>query len=148
MVRALPLLGDAPFLHINSDTIWIEGVQPNLDRLAQAFDAAAMDALLLLAPSAGSIGYDGRGDFTMAPDGRLERRGEAQVAPFVYVGAALLSPALFRGAPDGEFALTELFDRAAAEGRLHGLRLDGIWMHVGTPEAVAAAEAAIRASTA
>jgi len=147
VVKALPLLGTAPFLHINSDTIWIDGAQPNLERLVQAFDPAAMDALLLLAPTAGSIGYDGRGDFTMTPDGQLARRREAQVAPFVYAGAALLSPALFRDAPAGAFALTTLFDRAAESGRLHGLRLDGVWMHVGTPEAVAAAEAAIKAST-
>ena len=50
VVKALPLLGDAPFFHINSDTIWIDGVKPNLTRLAEAFDPAAMDALLLLAP--------------------------------------------------------------------------------------------------
>ena len=147
VVKALPLIGDAPFFHINSDTIWIDSVQPNLTRLAAHFDAATMDGLLLLAPGAGSIGYAGRGDFTMAPDGRLQARPERDVAPFVYAGAAILSPAMFKGAPQGEFSLTTLFDRAAAAGRLHGLRLDGLWMHVGTPEAIAEAEAAIRKST-
>ena len=146
VVKALPELGEAPFFHINSDTIWIDGVKPNLARLAEAFDPAAMDALLLLAPTTGSIGYDGRGDFTITPDGRLARRGEREVAPFVYAGAAILSPALFAQAPQGEFPLTALFDRAAEQGRLHGLRLEGLWMHVGTPEAIAAAEAAIEAS--
>jgi MurNAc alpha-1-phosphate uridylyltransferase len=146
VVKALGDLGTAPFFHINSDTIWIDGVTPNLTRLAQAFDPATMDALLLLAPTTGSIGYDGRGDFAMAPDGRLTRRGERDVAPFVYAGAAVLSPALFKAAPRGEFSLTDLFDRAAGAGRLHGLRLEGLWMHVGTPEAVAEAEAAISKS--
>ena len=47
----------------------------------------------------------------------------------------------------GEFALTDLFERAAEQGRLHGLRLEGLWMHVGTPGAITAAEIAIRAST-
>jgi MurNAc alpha-1-phosphate uridylyltransferase len=148
VARALPQLGEAPFFHLNADTLWIDGVRPNLERLADSFDAATMDALLLLAPSAGSIGYAGRGDFTMTPDGRLRKRSEREVAPFVYAGAAILSPALFAGAPDGEFALTVLFDRAAAAGRLHGLRLEGLWMHVGTPEAVLLAEAAIAASAA
>ena len=106
-----------------------------------------MDALLLLAPTTGSIGYAGRGDFAMAPDGRLRRRGEQEVAPFVFAGAAILSPTLFIGAPSGEFSLTALFDRAAEAGRLHGLRLEGLWMHIGTPEVIAAAEAAIRTST-
>ncbi len=146
VARALPQLGHAPFFHINSDTIWIDGVQPNLARLAETFEPDTMDALLLLAPTAGSIGYAGRGDFAMAPDGRLNKRAEQEVAPFVYAGAAILSPALFNGAPTGDFSLTALFDRAAEAGRLHGLRLEGLWMHVGTPEAVAAAEKAIRAS--
>jgi MurNAc alpha-1-phosphate uridylyltransferase len=146
VVKALPQLGGAPFFHVNSDTTWIEGVTPNLTRLATAFDPATMDALLLLAPTAGSIGYAGCGDFAMAPDARLRRRAEREIAPFVFAGAAILSPALFEGAPQGEFSLTALFDRAAAAGRLHGLRLEGLWMHVGTPEAVVEAEAAIRKS--
>jgi MurNAc alpha-1-phosphate uridylyltransferase len=148
VVKALPLIGDAPFFHINSDTIWIDSVRPNLGCLAAAFDSAAMDALLLLAPTATSIGYSGRGDFTMAPDGRLMRRGEREVAPFVYAGAAIFAPALFASAPTGAFSLTKLFDSAGEAGRLFGLRLEGVWMHVGTPEAVAAAEAAILESVA
>jgi MurNAc alpha-1-phosphate uridylyltransferase len=148
VVKALPQLGDAPFFHLNADTIWIDGAKPNLGRLAESFDPAAMDALLLLAPTANSIGYAGRGDFSITGNGRLQRRAEGEVAPFVFAGAAILSPALFADAPPGEFSLTLLFDRAAAAGRLAGLRLEGTWMHVGTPEAIAAAEAAIKASTA
>ena len=147
VVKALPELGDAPFFHINSDTIWIDGVKPNLARLAEAFDAARMDAALLLAPTASSIGYAGRGDFAFAADGRLRRRAEREVAPFVFAGAAILAPALFKDAPKGEFPLPDLFDRAAEQGRLFGLRLEGLWMHVGTPDAIALAENAIRIST-
>src|SRR3954469_6224489 len=65
VVKALSLLGDAPFFHVNSDTIWIEGVMPNFSRLAAQFDPAEMDAVLLLAATANSIGYEGRGDFAM-----------------------------------------------------------------------------------
>ncbi len=148
VVKALPQLGGAPFYHVNSDTLWVDGVKPNLLRLAAAFDPASMDALLLLAATSTSVGYSGRGDFSMAPDGRLRRRGEREVVPFVYGGVAILSPTLFENAPTGAFPLTLLFDRAAAAGRLHGLRLEGVWMHVGTPEAIAAAEAAIVASAA
>ena len=147
VAKALPTLGPAPFFHINSDSIWIDGVTPNLARLAETFDPAAMDALLLLAPSADSIGYAGRGDFVMTPDRLLRRRAEREVAPFVYAGAAILRPELFAGAPRGPFSLTRLFDRAAEAGRLQGLRLEGVWMHVGTPDAIAKAEAAIAAST-
>ena len=148
VVKALPRLGSAPFFLVNSDTLWIDDVKSNLERLADAFRPDQMDALLLLAPTATSVGYTDRGDFTMAPDGRLRRRPEREVVPFVYAGIAILSPTLFRDAPAGAFALTQLFDRAIERERLYGLRLDGVWMHVGTPEAVAAAEAAILASAA
>jgi MurNAc alpha-1-phosphate uridylyltransferase len=146
IAKALPQLGATPFFLVNSDTLWLDGLKPNFARLAESFEAGAMDALLLLAPSVGSLGYQGRGDYTMRDDGRLRRRGESEVAPFIYAGAAILAPALFAGAPQGAFGLTSLFDRAAEAGRLFGLRLDGLWMHVGTPEAVAAAEAALAAT--
>jgi N-acetyl-alpha-D-muramate 1-phosphate uridylyltransferase len=148
VVNALPKLGEGAFFHVNSDTIWIDGVVPNLDRLAQAFDPARMHGLLLLAPAATSVGYSGRGDFTMTADGLLARRGERDIAPFVYAGAAIFMPAFFAGVPGGPSAMSPLFDRAIAADRLYGLRLDGVWMHVGTPEAVKAAEDAIVASVA
>jgi MurNAc alpha-1-phosphate uridylyltransferase len=147
LAKALPKLGPSPFFHVNSDTLWIDGVTPNLARLAAAFDPARMDALLLLAPVASSIGYSGRGDFAMDADGRLRKRLEGEVLPFVFAGVALLSPSLLKDAPAGAFPLTQSFDRAAAAGRLAGLRLEGVWMHVGTPEAIAAAEVAISESS-
>lgn len=148
VVKALPLLGDAPFFHINSDTLWIDGVRPNLSRLAEAFDPERMDILLLLAPTTASIGYSGSGDYAMMPDGALRRRKENQVVPFVYAGAAIMTPSIFQGAPAGEFSLTKIFDAANERERLFGLRLDGTWMHVGTPDAIAAAEHAYLASVA
>ena len=148
VVKALPLLGSAPFFHVNSDTMWIDGVRSNLARLAETFDPARMDILLLMAPTASSIGYSGRGDYAMLPDGALRKRRENQVVPFVYAGAAIISPAIFADAPAGEFSLTRMFDRANEQERLFGLRLDGTWMHVGTPDAVAAAEEAFLESVA
>ncbi len=148
VVKALPLLGPAPFFHVNADTMWIDGVRPNLARLAEAFDPARMDILLLMAPTTSSIGYDGSGDYAMLADGALRKRREHQVVPFVYAGAAILSPSLFADAPKGEFSLTGLFDSANEQERLFGLRLDGVWMHVGTPDAVQAAEEAFLESVA
>jgi len=142
VVKALPLLGNAPFFHVNADTMWIDGVRSNLSRLAEAFDPARMDILLLMAPTTNSIGYSGRGDYSMLPNGALRKRRELQVVPFVYAGAAIMSPSLFADAPKGEFSLTRMFDRANEQERLFGLRLDGLWMHVGTPDAVQAAEEA------
>jgi len=148
VVKALPLLGHAPFFHVNADTMWIDGVRPNLARLAEAFDPERMDILLLMAPTTSSIGYSGRGDYGMLADGALRKRREHQVVPFVYAGAAIMSPSIFADAPAGEFSLTKLFDRANEQERLFGLRLDGVWMHVGTPDAVQAAEEAFLESVA
>jgi MurNAc alpha-1-phosphate uridylyltransferase len=146
VVKALPSLGPAPFFHVNSDTLWIDGVQPNLGRLADAFDPARMDILLLMAPTASSIGYGGRGDYAMLSDGALRKRREHQIVPFVYAGAAIFSPSIFAGAPSGDFSLTKMFDTANDQERLFGLRLDGVWMHVGSPDAVHAAEDAFMES--
>jgi len=138
--KALPLLGNGPFFIHNSDSVWSEGVTPALPHMLRLWDHQRMDCLLLLAPLSTSIGYAGRGDFDMAPDGRLTRRRERQVVPFAFAGVSLCTAALFDDAPDGPFSLNLLWDRVLAEGRLYGMRLDGQWMHVGTPEALAEAE--------
>src|ERR1700759_2120191 len=148
VVKALPLLGGAPFFHVNSATMWIDGVRSNLLRLAETFDPARMDILLLMAPTASSIGYGGRGDYAMLPDGALRVRREPQVVPFVYAGAAIMSPSIFADAPKGEFSLTKMFDAANEQERLFGLRLDGGWVSCGTPDAVGAAEEAFLESVA
>lgn len=144
--RALPLIGDEPFMTFNSDSLWIEGPQPNLRRLIEAWDPVRMDILLLLALGATSVGYEGKGDFTMEADGRLSRRAERQVAPFVYAGVAIVKPELLRDTPDGPFSANLLYDRAIEAGRLYGLRLDGQWLHVGEPQSIAAAEESLAAS--
>ena len=144
--KALPELGPDPFFVINADTIWIEGIRPNLAALAEGFDPDTMDIALLVAPIATSIGYDGHGDFLMDGEGRLTPRPERILAPFVYAGAAVVAPRIFAETPQGPFSLSRLFRQAAEAGRLHGERMEGVWMHVGTPEAVALAEEAIERS--
>jgi MurNAc alpha-1-phosphate uridylyltransferase len=62
------------------------------------------------------------------------------VVAFVYAGAAILHPRLFASAPRGAFSLNLLLDAAVENGRLFGVRMDGIWLHVGTPEAIREAE--------
>jgi MurNAc alpha-1-phosphate uridylyltransferase len=140
--KALPLLGRGPFFIHNADSVWSEGASPALSRMLKKWNPAAMDCLLLLAPAATSIGYAARGDFSMSPDGRLARRGPNEVVPFAFTGVSLCDERLFKDAPEGRFSLNLLWDRSLAKGRLYGIRLDGCWMHVGTPDALAEAEAA------
>ncbi|MHB2167268.1 nucleotidyltransferase family protein [Alsobacter sp. R-9] len=140
--KALPLLGTKPFFVLNSDSFWIDGPRPNLVRMREAFDPERMDLLMLVAAASTASGYEGIGDYLMDPAGRLTRRAERQVVPFVYAGVIIIKPELFADTPD-VFSLNLLFDRAQAAGRLYGLRLDGQWLHVGTPDAIALAEAKI-----
>jgi MurNAc alpha-1-phosphate uridylyltransferase len=137
--KALPLLGHGPFFIHNADSAWSEGATPALPRMLRLWNPAAMDCLLLLAPAATIIGYAAKGDFSMAPDGRLARRGD-EVVPFAFAGVSLCDERLFKDAPEGKFSLNLLWDRALAKGKLYGMRLDGRWMHVGTPDALAEAE--------
>ena len=148
IAKALPLLGPDAFYLLNSDSFWIEGARPNLDWLAAAWDDTAMDGLLLVAPTVRAVGYAGRGDFRLDPAGRLTRRAEREVAPFAYAGAAILHPRLFADCPTGAFSLNRLFDAAIEAGRLHGVRMDGLWLHVGTPDAIGWAEMTIADSAA
>jgi len=140
--KALPLLGSAPFFSLNADTIWMDGPASNLARMAATFDPGTMDVLLLVAPTTTTIGWGNRGDFAMDQEGRLRWPKPGEVTPFAYCGVAILSAALFADTPD-EFSLLVLFRRAAETRRLFGLRLDGVFMHVGTPQAVKEAEEAI-----
>ena len=141
--KALPLLGPNPFFVLNSDSFWTEGAEPALSRMTNCF-SDEMDCLLLLSTLPASLGYEGRGDFTMDAQGRLSRRQGPHVAPFVFAGAYLVRPCLFEDAPEGAFSMNLLWDKALAKGRLFGIRHDGRWLHVGTPQAIAPAEAALK----
>jgi MurNAc alpha-1-phosphate uridylyltransferase len=146
--KVLPLLHGKPFYLCNTDAFWIEGPVSNLHRLAEAWDPERMDALLLLANVTTSIGVDWTGDFHMDAHGHLTRRAEGEVAPFVYSGVGIIKPELFEAETRDVFRLAPLFFEAAERKRLSGLRLDGTWLHVGTPAAIAEAEKAILRSTA
>lgn len=145
--KALPLLGPEPFFLCNTDAFWVGGARDNLAALAERWAPDKMDILLLVAAAASSIGVDWPGDFTMDPDARLERRKEREVAPFVYTGVGIIKPELFAGQHADVFRLAPFFFQAAEKGRLYGQRLDGLWLHVGTPEAIADAERGIARST-
>ncbi len=141
--NALPLLGENPFFLLNADSFWMEGAVANLDILANAWSENHMDILLLLSPTGQAIGFDGRGDFFVNDGNTLSRRGERPSAPYAYVGAGIISPAIFANTPDEPFSLNLLFDNAIRKNRLCGVQMDGLWLHVGTPEAIDLAEQAI-----
>ncbi len=140
---ALDRFGTEPFYVVNSDVAWLDGPRRALSRLAAFWDDATMDALLLVNPSARSDDYDGPGDFFLTPHGRLRRRKEGQIAPFVFTGVQILHPRLFADTKVERFSLNRLYDRAEAAGRLHGLVHDGLWYHIGTPAGLAVAQRAL-----
>ena len=144
--KVLGEIGADPFFICNTDAFWLEGPHSNIAALAARWDPERMDVLLLVAAAATSVGVDWPGDFTMLSDGQLVRREERGVAPFVYAGIGIIKPELFADCPDGPVRLAPYFFAAAERGRLYGQRLDGIWLHVGTPEAIGEAEETIKRS--
>lgn len=142
IVKALPLLGAAPFFSANADSFWIDGAEPALARMGAHYDAETMDALLLLVPRARCSGYQGPGDFDLDAESGELIRGETR--PYVFTGLHLFHPRLFAGRAVAPFSLRELYRAAERpDGRLarfHGLVHDGDWVHVGTPAELAAAE--------
>jgi MurNAc alpha-1-phosphate uridylyltransferase len=143
MVKALPLIASDPFLAVNSDNFWTDGDGDSLKKLAGAWDASSMDALLLLVPTERATNHQGRGDFNLEPGGRVHRRPQAAPFDYLFTGIQIISKRLLRDAPDGAFSTNILWDRAIAEGRLFGAVHDGRWFDVGTPAALTATEAAI-----
>jgi MurNAc alpha-1-phosphate uridylyltransferase len=140
LVQALPRLGDAPFFSANSDAFWLDTDETALSRLAQAFDAERMDALLLLVPSARAVGYSGAGDFEIDALGRLMRGGRSAI----FTGLQILHPRLFAGREVTPFSLREIYAKAeGTDGRLarmYALMHHGDWVHVGAPHELEAAE--------
>lgn len=143
IAHAMPLLGERPFYVINGDVLWFDRMGNALHALAARFSRARMDALLLLQPTVGAIGYGGVGDFLMGADGRLSRRPEREVAPFIHTGVQILRAELFKDCPKAPFSLNHIYDRAAALERLFGLRHEGEWMELNRPDGLAAAERAL-----
>lgn len=144
LVKALPHIQGEPFFCINSDAIWTDDHVDALSRLAQSWDADRMDGLLLLVPRERAFSHRGTGDFSIDTDGRLVRRGAAPTAPFVHTGVQLLSRAFLDGAPQGAFSTNILWDRAIAKGRLFALEHQGDWFDIGSPQAIAPTEEALR----
>lgn len=138
---ARSLLGEDPILVANIDTIWTEGAVPAIEKLIAAWDASDMDDVLLLAPTLECLGFEGPGDFYRDPSGRLEHRREREKAPFAYAGVHLMDPRLIEDWPNEAHGIFGHWMKMAAAGRLHGVVMDGLWMHVGDPVARAAAEA-------
>ncbi|MBA3812635.1 MAG: nucleotidyltransferase family protein [Caulobacteraceae bacterium] len=143
--QARSLLGDAPILVANVDSVWTEGGAAALSRLIEAFDPARMDDLLLLVPVEKSLGFDGPGDFFIARDGALAHRGGADRAPLAYMGVHMLDPHIIDAWPAGRHGVFPHWMAMAERGRLHGVVADAVWMHVGDPAARDAADARLAA---
>jgi N-acetyl-alpha-D-muramate 1-phosphate uridylyltransferase len=144
-LRDKNLLPDSPFYIVNGDTYWVDGPSDTLRRLAAAFDPEKMDVMLLLARAAGALAETGRGDFLWPRDGALQRRGERDIAPYLFAGVQIASPALFAAAPPGPFSVNFLWDQAMEAGRLSAIVHDGVWFHLSTPADLASADAALAA---
>jgi len=127
--RALPLLGDEPFLVVNGD-IWTDYPFAGLCR-----PLAGLAHLVLVDNPA----HHPAGDFRLLEDGRITDAADG-LDRLTYSGIAVLAPALFAGCRPGAFKLAPLLRRAMADGRVGGERFAGRWVDVGTHERLAEVE--------
>jgi MurNAc alpha-1-phosphate uridylyltransferase len=137
--KMIKFFGDEPFYALNADVVWTDGKTPALKALAGKWDDNKMDVLLLLHPSDDIPAYAGKGDYYLAEgsDKPVFAKNSGKEANYIFAGPRIVHPRLFKGAPEGAFSFLELFHKAEKAGRLYGLRHDGDWHHVGTPEALA-----------
>jgi MurNAc alpha-1-phosphate uridylyltransferase len=144
LVQARELIGDQPFLCVNSDNLWVDGPMDAIRQLAVQWDDARMDALLLMIPLARANGHRGQGDFRLDPHGRIvERRKPGRVAPFVFTGIQILSPRVIRDWPEGPFSTNLFWNRAIEAGRAWGVVHQGLWFDVGSPQSIGETEAVL-----
>ena len=142
--NALPLLGDGPVWVANIDSVWIENGAPALDAVAAAWDPETMDVCLLLAPTSGSLGFHDSGDVFLSEDGLVRFKNPGEAAPLVYVGVHICNPAITTEGPEGPFSLLPIWKGLVANGRVHGVAPEGLWMHVGDPGARDLAQARLK----
>lgn len=134
--HAADKLGRDPIYVANIDSLWIEGATPALETLKAAWDPAAMDILLLLVKRGQGIGFEGPQGFFRDEAGRLSHSTAAEPpTPYANMGIAILKPQLLDDQPAGPFSIIPIWHRLQAQGRLHGVPMDGFWMHVGDPAA-------------
>ncbi len=145
---ALDLLGPGPFYVVNADTFWLDGPSPALGRLAAAWNPDDPAPVLLVHRCFQVHSDTGDGDFAMDPWGRLRRRGEREIVPYLYAGLQVLDAAIVAAAAQlagPRFGMNALWREALEAGRLHGVVHDGLWFHMDLPADLAEAEHNLRA---
>ncbi len=143
LVKAKPLIPDDPFFCVNADNWWTDGAENALLRMARAWDAGAMDVLMLVVPFERAGNTQGTGDFDLDSEGRLSRDGPRRQRGYVWTGIQLFAKQIIADPPADVFSTNVFWDRAIAAGRCFGLVHDGLWFDVGYPEAIALTEAAL-----
>jgi MurNAc alpha-1-phosphate uridylyltransferase len=142
------LLGEGPFFVANSDSVWLDGPIPTLRRMhAVLEDASAgpVHGVILVHRTFQVHGDIGDGDFFVDKMGLPRRRLEREIAPYIYAGITLATPALFDPPLTGRFSMNTVWDRAIAAGTLRALVHDGLWFHLSRPDDLEEAEHALAA---
>ncbi len=144
IAKALPLLGVAPFLAMNSDAIFPPTAVHPVQRLVEAW-SDTLDFVMLLVPKTHALGWEGRGDFVMNEAGEIRRPHEGEDAPYIFTGVEIIHPRVFEGCPSGAFSLSHFWkQRMRADGfydRIRAVVHTGEWLNVGDLAGLKVAEA-------
>jgi MurNAc alpha-1-phosphate uridylyltransferase len=132
--KALPWLGENPFVVVNSDAVWKEAEHPLLRPLMAAFNAKKHDALMAVVPTEATAGFRAEGgDYALdKKTHRLKKPRDRKRADVVYTGIHVTHPAFIAFEPQEKFSLVKPWGEAEAEGRLHGHLYKGAWVDMGT----------------
>jgi MurNAc alpha-1-phosphate uridylyltransferase len=143
LIQALPLIAGDPFFCVNADN-WFVGTGRNaLLRMAEAWNPAVMDVLMLVVPFEHAGNTQGQGDFDLDPAGHLSRDGPKRARPYVWTGIQMLAKHVVTDPPAEVFSTNLFWDRAIARRRCHGLVHEGQWFDVGYPEAIGLTEGVV-----
>ncbi len=121
IIKALPLLGEKPFLVINSDIIY--------DYPLKTLRYRPIDRAHLVLVENPEFHPDG--DFSLATDNRLSTGKENR---HTFSGIGVYHPKLFENCAEGKLKLGPILKAAADNGQVSGERFRGLWMDIGTPE--------------
>ena len=133
-----------PFFVVNSDSVWLDGPLPTLDRLRRAL-LPELDAVILVHRMFQVHAEIGFGDFFLDGWGVPRRRREREIAPYVYAGITLARPSLFAGFSRDAVSMNAVWDRAIAARKLVAVVHDGLWFHLTRPDDLDEAEYALAA---
>lgn len=141
IIKAIDNFENKPFISYNGDVILVDKNNESLNSLINQFNPKTMDMLLLLQPTNKSIGYNGKGDFSIDTNNQISKE---QINNYVFTGIQIINPTIFKNKQPAPESLSSYFKKAFNKetkklSRVYGLVHQGDWLHIGDLEGLKSA---------